>query len=105
MGNQLRPSLASVGEQPLQALDDSGVEIAAGRAQQRRIGGVLYQDVLEQEIGIRRLAPAKHGPALMSRRSAASSSAWSLRATAASISNENSRPMAAPICATSLAGP
>ena len=105
MRQQLRLALGDLGELAFKGFGDTGVKRASWLAQQRAIGRVLHQGMLEQVGRMRRHALPEQQAGLMRRSSADPSSASGLRTTKASRAWENSRPIAAPICATSLAGP
>src|SRR5271154_2156114 len=103
---QLGLALGDLRELGFEGFGDTGVKRAARLAQQRAVGRVLHQGVLEQICRMgRRALPEQQTSRdeTVERRSHLPTSG--LRTTAASRACENSRPIAAPICATSLAGP
>ena len=85
----------------LQRLGHLQMQRATPLAQQRCLSRVLHQRVLEDVGRLRRRAPLERRPAPTSCSSAASARPRRC-ANASSNSNENSRPITAPICATSL---
>ena len=103
---QLGLVLGNLRELAFEGFGDAGMKRAARLAQQRAIGRVLHQRVLEQISCMRRHAlPEQQTGRNETVERRLPSSASGLRTTAASSACENSRPIAAPICATSLAEP
>jgi hypothetical protein len=85
-------------ELPVKSFRDLRVQLLAGSC-------VLHQSVLEQVCRVRRRPLPEQQAGLNEALDAAPNSASGLRTSAASRAWEESRPIAAPICATSLAEP
>src|SRR5262245_4423731 len=103
---QLGLILGELCELTFQGFGDSGMKRTSRLAQQRAVSNVPYQCMLEKVGRVRRARSCRSSkPARMRRSSVVRSSASGLRTTAASRGWVNSRPIAAPICASSLAGP
>src|SRR5262249_60037008 len=98
---QLRLTLGDVRELALKGFGDPGVKGASRLPQQRPIGRVPHQGMLEQVGGVRRHAL----PEQQTGRNQAVDRRSQLRLRLASGAWEKSRPIVAPICATSLAAP
>src|SRR4029077_8807808 len=62
MSEQLRLALDEIGEMPFQRRRDARVQLLPSTAQQRRVGGVLHQRVLELVRSVRSPTPAKQEP-------------------------------------------
>ena len=81
---QFRLVLGYLGELAFESFGDASVKRASRLAQQRAVGRILHQRVLEQISRVRRYALPEQQTCLNERSSADWSSASGLRATAAS---------------------
>ena len=104
---QFRLALGNFGELAFEGFGNTSVKRTSRFAQQRAIGRILHERVLEQIGRLRRRSlPEKQTSGDEAIRSADAkfrSLACALQPPVESC--ENSRPITAPICATSLAGP
>ena len=104
MGQQLRLGLCLLRKVRLEHGGDAGVQLLALAAQQAGIGRVLHQRVLEGVDRVRRRPAAEDQLGVDQLVQRVGSSSSDSGATAASSSWLNSRPITAPICATSRTG-
>ena len=95
----LRLDIGGIGKSILQDRSDARMQLLPSGAQQRAVGGILHQGVLEgidrigRSAALRIPAPRRQGES----RASCSSSSEIGETTAFSSSCENSRPIAAPI--------
>ena len=100
----LRPGLGDVREPLFQHLGDPGMQLLAPRLEERLVGRVLDQGVLEAVGRLGRRAAAEDQLGADQLFEGIVQLGSDSGDTAASSSREKSRPITAPICATSLTG-